>query len=111
MKIKEAIINTIANADIDVLWEHFVLLEGEYDEYDDELELVRYGKDVKFSIFDIWDGRIVKRGNYVNVRHPETGEKRKYKRELYRTELMFRKSLMRKRLYENTAIEGNLIPR
>lgn len=109
MKISEKIISEIATANIRQLWNHFVLLEGEYTGWQKDYEKVRFGIKMKFSIFDVWEpNRIFIRTHNVHVYEPDSNVKLSYRREDYRTEIMQREAIMRERLYENVDVKSTL---
>jgi len=100
MKIPKEIAEKVVIGTMQELWDTFITLEGEYREFDAEYDEVRYGIDVKFEIYDLWedtktivrkdkDGKVIIKGNT-------------YKLEDFRTEKEERRKIMVEAILENT---------
>lgn len=111
MKIPQELMETIANAKPEWLWNQFCLLEGEIKDYDKIYKRVRYGIKIKdFEIFDLWRqeskaiiAKSKKREVIINGNI--------YKLTDYWTEEQERISLMRQTLYENLTDKSPLVSR
>lgn len=111
MKIPQELMETIANAKAEWLWNQFTLLEGEIPEYDKLYKKIRYGIKIKdFEIFDLW-----RQESKAIIAKPKRREAiingNIYKLTDYWTEEQTRINLMRTTLYENLQDKSPLVKR
>lgn len=55
MKIPKEVAQRVITGTMQELWDTFITLEGEYKGFEDEYEDVRFGYEVKFEIYDLWE--------------------------------------------------------
>lgn len=99
MKIPKEIAEKVVTGSMQELWDTFITLEGEYDNFEKDYDDVRFGMDVKFEIYDLWedtkqivrkdkDGKVIIDGNT-------------YKLESFRTEKEERRKIMVEAILNN----------
>lgn len=111
MKPNQELADYIITGDLNMLYKHFLLLDGEYEEFDEDYKKVRFGLKVLFSIYDTWEKKINEKGDYVIVKNPFNRKYVKYLLEDYRTEISIREKIMREAIYKNTEILSTIMPR
>lgn len=111
MKIPQDLQEKISEANAEWLWNQFILLEGELNNYKELYQKIRYGINIQeFEIFDLW--RPESKAIVVKPKSQQVSIHGKlYKLTDYWTEEQERISLMRKTLFENLASPSPIAPR
>lgn len=101
MKIPKETADRIITGTMQEIWDTFITLEGEYDEYEEDYELVRYGIEVKFEIYDLWEDtkQIVRKDKDSKVIIGSNT----YKLERFRTEKEERRKVMVNAILNNVS--------
>jgi hypothetical protein len=109
MKIPKEIVESVIVGNLQELWNTFVTLEGEYDDYSKDYELIRYGVKVRFEIYELWEDTnvIIRKDKDAKVIINGT----KYSLEDYRTEKEKRRKIMAEAIIENTVENEVIKPR
>ena len=55
MKLPQELVNHIIQGTMRQLWESFIALDGEYEEFEQDYDMVRFGVNVYFEIYDLWE--------------------------------------------------------
>ena len=101
MKIPKDIAERVVTGSMHELWDTFINLEGEYEEFAEDYSEVRFGIKVSFEIYELWedtktimkknkDGMVIINGNT-------------YKVEEFRTEKEERRKIMVEAILNNVA--------
>ena len=99
MKIPKENAEMLLNGTMKELWEAFIMLEGEYKEYDEDYDEARFGLNVKFDIYEIWEPEITSTIEKFNKNQKvQIGEK-KYSLEEFSTEKEERRKIMVDAIY------------
>lgn len=109
MKIPQATAEKVMTGSMQNLWDTFINLEGEYDGFEEDYELIRYGISVKFEIYDLWEDtkQIIRKDKDEMV----IVKGKQYKLEAFRTEKEERRRMMANAIIENTEEKEVLHPR
>jgi len=101
MKIPRETADRLITSSMHELWDTFINLEGEYPEFEEDYDLVRFGIDVKFELYELWEDtkKIVRKDkdNLVII----NGDI--YKLESFRTEKEERRKVMVNAISDNVA--------
>jgi len=115
MKIPAEIAEQVITGSMEDLWKTFINLEGEYPEYEEDYLAVRFGIEIPFEIYELWEtdteridygegGILVKKGK-VNING------KIYKHEELRSEKEERRKIMVKAIIENMGNKSVIQPR
>ena len=109
MKIPKETAEKIISGTMMELWNVFVTLEGEYEEYDEDYEAIRFGIDVSFDIYDLWEetSRIIIKDKIGKV----LVSQKEFDISDYRTEKENRRKIMANAISENTMEADVISPR
>ena len=109
MKIPNETAERMITGSIKEIWDTFINLEDEYDEWEKDYKLVKYGIKVVFPIYWIWkeNGKIIplENSNEYEI------DKRGYSEDSYETEKETRRKIMIRAILENVAEHEVLQPR
>lgn len=108
MKFNEEMIQEIIKGDTKTIYDNFRQLEGEYDEYEEDLRKIKYGLDLLFDIrYYLMDLFIIREksnsiilSKRIILKLPEFWD-----------EIEKREKIMREKLYENYSDQEKLGPR
>ena len=103
MKIPKEIAERIITGTMHELWDTFINLEGEYKKYYEDYDQIRYGINVIFEIYDLWED------TKQIIRKDKNGEViingKTYKLEDFRTEKENRRKIMMEAILNNISEE------
>ena len=105
MKIPKETVDRMITGSLKEIWDTFITLEGEYPEFNDDYEVVRFGDKVMFEIQDLWEDtkqimRKDKEGKVIILGKPYTMTD-------FRTEKEIRRKIMVEAITKNIA-EGSV---
>lgn len=109
MKIPTTVAESVVTGSMKELWSTFINLDGEYAEYGEDYEKVRYGIKVHFEIQDLWEEtvRLKRRDKEGKVMI----NRKIYTLEEFRTEKEERRKIMVNAIMENLDNKTPIKPR
>ena len=109
MKVPTEIAEKVAGGTIQEMYNVFITLFGEYDEFDTDYEKVRNGITVEFEIQDLWENttRITRKDKMGKV----IINQKVYKLSDFRTEKEMRRKIMAEAIMNNLATQQTIEPR